>query len=95
LVHVGIAQIIQKLAAFGNHFQQAALGMHILGVPFQVFLQAVNFFAQQSDLHRRGTGVFPMQFILFYQFGFFFNGKHFFIDYFLRKIKLILIYFKF
>jgi hypothetical protein len=59
--------------------------MNVFGVPLQMFLQAVDFFAQQRDLHIGRAGVFFVKLVFGDQFGFFFGGQHFFVIIFCGK----------
>ena len=57
----GVFQIVEKAAAAGHHFEEAAAGRMVFGMPFEVLGQLVDALGQARDLHVRASGVFLMQ----------------------------------
>ena len=51
---VFLHQVVQQATALTNHFQQAATGMMVLFVGFQVFGQIADPFGQDGNLYFRG-----------------------------------------
>ena len=56
-----VLQVVEETAAAGHHFQQAAAGRMVLGVPLEVFGQKIDALGQARNLHVRASGVFLMQ----------------------------------
>jgi hypothetical protein len=54
---VRFLEVIQETATLANHFEKATLGVMILWVALEVFVEFVDVSRQQSDLNFRRTGV--------------------------------------
>ena len=56
-VEVGALQVVEKLAAAGNHTEKAAAGVVILGVNLEVVRKVVDAGGEKSHLHFGRTRV--------------------------------------
>ena len=65
-------QVVEKVAAVTNHFEQAAAGMVILLMDFQMLGQVVDSLSEDRDLDFRGTGVFFVNLVICNNLDFFF-----------------------
>jgi hypothetical protein len=68
-VHALPLQIIQQLAALAHQTQQAATGVMILDMVFEMLGKIVDTRGHQRDLHFRGPGITALRLKILHDFG--------------------------
>ena len=64
-VQIRFLEVIKKLSPTGRHHQQAATGMEILAVRFQVFRKMSDTGGEQGDLHFTRSGILVVGTVFF------------------------------
>ena len=74
--HVLLLEVIQEAAALTDHFQQAPVGVLILGVGAHMLGEDVDALGENSDLDLGGPGIALMGTVGVDDFGFLLFTKH-------------------
>ena len=64
-VQIRLLEVIKEFSPTGCHHQQAASGMEILAVRFQVFRKMSDTGGEQSDLHFTRSGILVVGTVFF------------------------------
>ena len=64
-IQIRLLEIIKELSPTGCHHQQAATGMEILAVRFQVFRKMSDTGGEQGDLHFTRSGILVVGTVFF------------------------------
>jgi len=64
-IQIRLLEVIKELSPTGCHHQQAATGMEILAVRFQVFRKMSDTGGEQGDLHFTRSGILVVGTVFF------------------------------
>lgn len=64
-------QVVQEGLTLRNHLQEAAAGVVVFRMCFEVFHELLDLVGQDGDLHFSRTSIAVVEFIFYYNFFFF------------------------